>query len=75
MPKTSRIFIIASQNVQLEHSPERSWLDKRSTYSDTPVKLLSLKQKKKKKKPTNYFYHTSRLIREIYLIAISKNGI
>lgn len=48
MPKTSRIFIIASQNVQLEHSPERSWLDKRSTYSDTPVKLLSLKQKKKK---------------------------
>lgn len=74
MPKTSRIFIIASQNVQLEHSPERSWLDKRSTYSDTPVKLLSLKQKKKKTN-TYYFYHTSRLIREIYLIAISKNGI
>lgn len=76
MPKTSRIFIIASQNAQLEHNSERSWLDKRSTYSDTPVKKRNyflLNKKKKNQRIT--FYHTSRLIREIYLIAISKNGI
>lgn len=56
MPKISRIFIIASQNAQLEHNSERSWLDKRSTYSDTPVKKRSyFLLNKKKKKPTNYF--------------------
>lgn len=55
MPKTSSL----SQNVQLEHSPERSWLDKRSTYSDIPVKKRNYFLLNKKKKKTNELLFTT----------------
>lgn len=60
MPKISRIFIIASQNAQLEHNSERSWLDKRSTYSDTPVKKRNYFLLNKKKKTNELLFTTLR---------------